>query len=265
MKNFKDVAFEAAHAAADILMSRFGELEQADVQSKQQFDFVTEVDKASEERIIHVIRDTFPEHQIYAEESHRQEGGSHRWIIDPLDGTTNYIHGVPIFSVSIALQVNQTMVLGLVYDPNRDEMFYGETGKGAFLNDQPIRVSDVSTPELALLATGYPFRVKHHIDVYQRSFKELFHHVSGIRRAGSAALDLAYIACGRYDGFWELDLKPWDIAGAMVVLQEAGGSITDFAGGDAMLHTGNTIASNRLLHPMLVDIVKRVFQGTVDK
>ncbi len=265
MKNYKQVAFEAAHAAADILMNHFGTLEQADVQTKNQFDFVTEVDKQSEQRIIQVIHDTFPDHQIYAEESHRQEGGAYRWIIDPLDGTTNYIHGVPIFSVSIALEVDKKVVLGLVYDPTRKEMFYGETGKGAYLNDQPIRVSDISDPKVALLATGYPFRVKHHIDVYQRSFKELFHHVSGIRRAGSAALDLAYIACGRFDGFWELDLKPWDIAGALAVLLEAGGTITDFAGGNDMLKTGNTIASNSKLHPMMLEIVQQVFRGVVDK
>ncbi len=265
MNKYKEVALQAAYAAADILMDHFGELEQSDVQTKNKFDFVTEVDKQSEQRIIQVIHDTYPDHQIYAEESHRQEGGQYRWIIDPLDGTTNYIHGVPIFSVSIALEVNNELVLGLVYDPTRQELFYGERGNGAFLNDQPIRVSNISDPEVALLATGYPFRVKHHIDVYQRSFKELFHNVSGIRRAGSAALDLAYIACGRYDGFWELDLKPWDIAGAMVVLLEAGGTITDFSGGDQVLFTGNTVASNGKLHPMMLDIVRNVFRGVVDK
>ncbi len=259
------LAVRAARQAGTLLMNSFGQLTHDQIETKNKFDFVTEVDKASEKKVIEMIKTRYPDHKIFAEETTRDKTGGFRWIIDPLDGTTNYIHGVPIFSVSIGLELDGDIMLGAVYDPTRDEMFYAEKGKGAYLNETPIRVSKISDPAVALLATGYPFRVKHYIDSYQESFKRIFHNVSGIRRAGSAAIDLCYIAAGRYDGFWELDLHAWDIAASYVILQEAGGTITDFAGGGEVLQTGNTVASNSLVHAHILDIVKDVFNGIVDK
>ncbi len=265
MKSFKNIAIEAADKAGHFLREHFGNIRQADIESKEQFDFVTHVDKGAEDIIIKTIHERFPEHQIFAEESQKDEHGEFRWIIDPLDGTTNYIHGVPTFCVSIGLEHNGEMIVGVVYDPIRDEWFVAEKAKGAFLNDQRIRVSDIADPQRALLATGYPFRIKSLLDVYQESFKNLFLQVSGIRRAGSAAIDLCYIACGRYDGFWELDLSPWDIAAAWLILEEAGGTLTDFAGGRDAFETGNTIASNSALHPFLLENVQHAFKGIVEK
>lgn len=264
MKNFKAVAVAAARKAGALLMENLGKLTREEINSKMRFDFVTKIDTDSEELIVDMIRTAFPDHTFLAEESHRDESGDYRWIIDPLDGTTNYIHAMPIFSVSIALQIRSELALGVVYDPTRDELFYAEKGGGAFLNGCPIHVSTIENPETALLATGYPFRVKHLLELYQRSFNRLFMQVSGIRRAGSAALDLSYVACGRFDGFWELDLKPWDIAAAAVILSEAGGLLTDFAGGGDVLRTGNTVASNGRLHPMMMEIIRDVFAGKID-
>jgi len=259
------VAVNAAKEAGAMLLDNLGRLSPGEINTKMRFDFVTKMDMEAERMIVEKIRAAFPDHTFYAEESHRDEGGDFRWIIDPLDGTTNYIHAVPIFSVSIGLQIHGQLVLGVVYDPNRDELFHAVKDGGAFLNQHKIKVSTVEKLDVALLATGYPFRVKHHLEVYQRSFNALFMQVSGIRRAGSAALDLCYVACGRFDGFWELDLRPWDIAAAQVILEEAGGMITDFSGGDQVLLTGNTIASNGIIHSKITQDIKNVFSGIVDR
>jgi len=260
-----EIAVKAARHAGELLMKSFGKLTHEQIETKKKFDFVTEVDKASEQLVIDLIKSHFPDHKFYAEETRRDESGGYRWIIDPLDGTTNYIHGMPVFSVSIGLEHDSDVILGVVYDPTRDELFYAEKGKGAFLNDIPIHVSKIAKPEFALLATGYPFRLKDYIDLYQESFKQLFSKVSGVRRAGSAAIDLCYIACGRYDGFWELGLNAWDIAASYVILREAGGTITDFGGTDDVMKTGNTIASNTLLHDVILETVRNVFAGHVEK
>jgi myo-inositol-1(or 4)-monophosphatase len=265
IETYKAVAVAAARKAGVLLMENFGKLSREEINSKMRFDFVTKIDTTSEELIVEMIRAAFPDHTFLGEETHRDEGGEYRWIIDPLDGTTNYIHALPIFSVSIALQIRGKMALGVVYDPTRDELFYGEKGGGAYLNAHPIHVSTIENPETALLATGFPFRVKHLFELYQQSFNRLFLQVSGIRRAGSAALDLCYVACGRFDGFWELDLKPWDIAAASVILSEAGGLLTDFAGGGDVLRTGNTVASNTMLHPMMMETIRDVFAGQIDR
>jgi myo-inositol-1(or 4)-monophosphatase len=259
------IAARAAYEAGNILMANLGKLTHADIETKLKSDFVTTVDKKSEECIINIIRDHFPDHKIYAEESLRQPSGGYRWIIDPLDGTTNFIHGVPIFSIAIGVEYDGDIILGVVYDPTRDELFYAEKNKGTSLNNKSIRVSQVKQAELALLATGYPFRVKEYLNLYQESFKRLYQQVSGIRRAGSAALDLCYVACGRFDGFWELGLQAWDIAAASIIIKQAGGQLTDFSGGENMLETGNTIASNSYLHPMILQIIKDVFSGKVER
>ena len=263
--DFGQIAVQAARRAGALLMESYGKISHSQVETKEKSDFVTKADKESEQLIIDLVHSKYPDHKIYAEETVQQEIGGYRWIIDPLDGTTNYIHGVPVFSVSIGLELDGEIILGVVLDPNRDELFYAEKGAGAFLNNKPIHVSGIAQPEMALLATGYPFRMKDYIDLYQESFKQLFAQVSGIRRAGSAAIDLCYIACGRYDGFWELGLHAWDIAASKVILAEAGGRITDFGGGEFVLHTGNTVASNSHLHDDILAVVKNVFQGIIDK
>jgi len=263
--NIKETALYAAKKAGEILKENFNQLSASDIDRKAQFDYVTRVDTACEKKIVDIIHQNFPEHNILAEENERAESGGYRWIIDPLDGTTNYIHNVPIYSVSIAVEHDGEIILGVVYDPSREELFTAEKGQGAYLNNQPISVSDIKAPDMALFATGYPFRVKHLIDPYQESFKQLFMQISGIRRTGSAALDFCYIACGRYDGFWELDLHPWDLAAGYLILEEANGHMSDFAGKGKMLETGNTIASNGHLHNFIVNTVQNVFRGVVDQ
>jgi len=262
----KQTAIEAARLAADIQLKHLGSITGGDVGHKQQFDFITHVDRESESAIIELIHSRFPEHAIFAEESAKDEAvGDYRWIIDPLDGTTNYIHAYPVFSVSIALEYKGEIILGVILDPTRNDLFHAEKGKGAFLNDKSIRVSEISDPGHCLLATGFPFRIKDYIDLYLESFKRMFLKMSGIRRLGSVALDFAYLACGRCEGFWEIGLSPWDIAAGSLIIQEAGGMITDFSGGDEHIWTGNVVASNGKIHNQILEIVTDVFKGTIDK
>jgi len=261
----KQTAIRAAFEASKILKENFGRITSTQIDLKRQFDFVTFVDKGAEKKIIDVIRKEYPDHKFYAEESDKDESGGYRWIIDPLDGTTNYIHGYPVYSVSIALEYNKDIILGVIYDPSRDELFTAEKGRGAALNDKPIRVSTVTDPALSLLTTGFPFRSKNYIEFYLESFKRLFHKVSGIRRIGSVALDFAYLASGRCEGFWEIGLSPWDIAAGYLIVSEAGGLMTDFAGEDDPVWTGNVIASNGHLQETIIEVVKDVFAGTIEK
>ena len=260
-----NVAIEAAKQAGKILMENLGTLKSSQIDSKQQFDFVTEIDKKSERKIIEIIKTAFPEHKIFAEETQKDEKGGYRWIIDPLDGTTNYIHSYPMFSVSIALEYEGEIILGVVYDPSREEYFTTEKGKGAFLNGQPISVSNITDPSMAIFSTGFPFRIKDSIDLYLASFKALFFKISGIRRCGSAALDFAYIAAGRCDGFWEIGLSPWDVAAGYLLIKEAGGKMTDFAGGQEFFETGNVVATNGHFHDEIVSTVQKVFKGKIDR
>ncbi|MBN2410413.1 inositol monophosphatase [candidate division KSB1 bacterium] len=261
----KNIAIKAALAASKILKENFGRITSTQIDLKRQFDFVTFVDKSSEQEIIRIIREQYPDHKFYAEESDKDESGGYRWIIDPLDGTTNYIHGFPAFSISIALEYNKEIILGVIYDPMREELFVAEKGKGATLNDKTIRVSDIADPALSLLTTGFPFRAKNYLELYQESFRQLFLKMSGIRRIGSVALDFSYLACGRCEGFWEIGLSPWDIAAGYLIIREAGGLMTDFAGEDCPVWTGNVVASNGHLHEAIIRVVKDVFAGTIDK
>ncbi len=259
-------AVTAARLAGDIILKNLGRLSTADIQTKQAFDFVTKVDRWSEAVIMKTIREKFPNHLFLSEETLQQKGnGDYRWIIDPLDGTTNFIHGFPIFSVSVALEYQSEIVLGVVFDPLRDENFHAIKGSGAFLNNDKIRVSDTVNLENSLIATGFPFRRKEMISSYLDAFKKIFEKVSDIRRAGSAAIDLAYIAAGRTEGFFELNLSPWDIAAGSLLIKEAGGSITDFDGGDQYLSTGNVVAGNNGIHPEILKIIKQVFHRVVEE
>jgi myo-inositol-1(or 4)-monophosphatase len=246
-------------------MDNLGKVSEDQIELKKKFDYVTIVDKQSEKKIIETIHKYYPHHKIYAEESVKEGGGEFRWIIDPLDGTTNYIHGHPVFAVSIAVEYRHEIIVGVVYDPCRDELFVAEKGKGAFLNDRPIHVSALTDPTVGLLGTGFPFRVKHHLDLYLHSFRDLFLQYSGIRRMGCVAIDFCYIACGRYDGFWEINLSPWDVAAGALVIKEAGGLITDFAGGDNAIWSGNVVASNGKIHNTILDAVRHAFTGHIDE
>jgi myo-inositol-1(or 4)-monophosphatase len=263
---FLKTAVSAARLAGDIITKNLGHLSQSDVQAKQAFDFVTKVDRWSESVIVQVVREKFPSHLFLTEETLKQEDtGDYRWIIDPLDGTTNYIHGYPVFSVSIALQKESEIVLGVVFDPLRDELFHAVRGEGSFLNNKKIRVSETQDMGRSLIATGFPFRSKEMIDIYLKGFRSVFDDVSDLRRAGSAAIDLSYVAAGRIEGFFELNLSPWDMAAGSILITEAGGKITDFGGGSDYLSTGNVVAGNIGIQKELLTKVQRVFRGTVNR
>ena len=259
-----ETATRAAMLAGEVIQKKLGSISKSDIDVKQASDFVTKVDRESEELIINTIRRNFPDHNFLAEES-LKESGRHLWIIDPLDGTTNFIHQYPVFSVSIALKFEGEVILGVVYDPMRQELFTAEKGNGAFLNGNPFKISPITDLAESLIATGFPFRKKEIIDDYLKLFRNIFDQVSDIRRAGSAAIDLAYVACGRCDGFFEIGLSPWDIAAGSILIKEAGGIITDFSGGDEHLITGNVVAAAAKLHGKLLKEIKDVFSETISR
>jgi len=237
-----NIAIRAARNAGNILLRYFEHVDSLKVTSKGLNDFVSEVDKASEQAIIETLRKAYPDHAILAEESGQHDGNDFQWVIDPLDGTTNYLHGFPQFSVSIALKYKGVLEHGLVYDPLREEMFTASRGQGAQLNDRRIRVSSRKGLDGALLGTGFPYRDQSQLDAYLGMFRALIKDSAGIRRPGSAALDLAYVAAGRLDGFWELGLAEWDLAAGALLVKEASGVVSDIAGGERYLETGNVIA-----------------------
>jgi myo-inositol-1(or 4)-monophosphatase len=258
MRDYLIVAMEAAQEAGKIIKERIGTITDNEITQKSISDYVTEVDVLSEKTIIIRIKNHFPEHQIMAEESSNDyKKAEYLWIIDPLDGTTNFIHGFPVFAISIALMKKGEIVLGVVYDPLKNELFYAEQGSGAFLNGKRIHVSSIKEPAFSLIATGFPFRNKQFIPSYIKIFQSLLYSVSDLRRAGAAAIDLAYVACGRVDGFFEFALSPWDIAAGVVLIKEAGGVVSDFEGGDGYLKTGNIIGGNQIIHTFLSDKIKK--------
>ena len=239
------IAQRAALSASRILLRHFDHLDRLTVTTKQRSDFVSEADLQAEREIIQTLRKTYPNHGILAEESGEQPGqDEYQWIIDPLDGTTNFLHGVPHFAVSIAFRHKNRLEASLVYDPIRQEMFIASRGESAQMNDRRIRVSNVAPLETALLGTGFPFRHPQHQPAYLNFFNALMGRCLEIRRAGAASLDLAYVAAGRLDGYWEIGLKPWDIAGGALLVLEAGGLVGDFAGGNDFLQSGNIVAGN---------------------
>lgn len=261
MKEPLQVALEAANLAGKIIREKIGSITTEDITRKSISDYVTEVDFDSEKTIIEHIKKYFPHHQIMAEESSNSyKKAEYLWIIDPLDGTTNFIHGFPIIAISIALMCKGEFIIGVVYDPTRDELFYAEKGKGAFLNNRKIKVSSLTDPSLSLIATGFPFRNKQYIDSYLKIFRELFYSVSDLRRAGAASIDLAYVACGRVDGFFEFALSPWDIAAGILLIKEAGGVVSDFEGAEEYLKTGNIVAGNPVIHQFLVEKIKNTLK-----
>jgi len=247
-----NTAIRAARRAGTIIMRHLDRLERVAIETKGRADFVTEVDRMAEAEIISVLHSAYPNHAILAEETGAQEGNEYRWIIDPLDGTTNYLHGFPQFSVSIALQHKGKLEQAVVFDPHKNELFTATRGQGAQLNERRMRVSNVGELERALLGTGFPFRSNEHLDVWLNTLRALLPLTSGVRRPGSAALDLAYVACGRYEGFWEFGLNPWDMAAGCLLVQEAGGIVTDFLGEQRFLETGHIVAGNARIHEAML-------------
>ncbi len=239
------IAKRAALSASRILLRHFDQLERLTVTEKRPSDFVSEADVQAEQEIIQILRKTYPNHGILAEESGEQSGQDEsQWIIDPLDGTTNFLHGIPHFAISIAFRHKNRLEAGLVYDPIRQEMFTASRGEGAQINDRRIRVSGINTLENALLGTGFPFRHPRHQPAYLQFFNSLFGKCVEIRRAGAASLDLSYVAAGRLDAFWEMSLQPWDIAAGALIVQEAGGLVSDFSGGNDFMKSGHIVAGN---------------------
>ena len=259
-----EVAVRAARAGGKILTERFGTLQRNEIQKKGKYDWVTDVDRTSEQIILRILRSSFPEHSIRAEESGISPSGSAwQWLVDPLDGTVNYMHGFPMFAVSIALAHQGKLEVGVVFDPLRKELFTAQRGKGAWLNGKKIRVTQSRTFEDVLLSTGFPFRAKDQMDLYLASFRRVFRETGSIRRAGSAALDLSYVACGRMDGFWEMALSPWDMAAAALLIREAGGTVTDFFGEDRFLENGHILAGNPAIQKQLLRILQPIFRGKI--
>jgi len=250
-----NTAIKAARSAGKIIMRHSHELDRLTIETKGRNDFVSQVDQRAEAAIIDVIRKTYPEHAILAEESGRHSGDEFEWIIDPLDGTTNYLHGYPQFAVSIAVHHREKPYQAVVFDPARDELFTASRGGGAQLNDRRIRVSSVGLLDSALLATGFPFKSMAFLESWIETFRVLLPRTSGVRRAGSAALDLAHVACGRLDGFWEFGLKPWDMAAGCLLIEEAGGRVGDFAGKNNFLVSGNLVAGNPKIYEEVLRLI----------
>ncbi len=257
-----EAAVKAARIGGEVVM-RYRGKKLTRVAEKGMNDFVTEVDQASQDAIVSFLRREYPQHSILAEEQAAHEGTSdYRWIIDPLDGTTNFIHDYPCFAVSVGLWRGDEGLAGAILDPVSGELFQAQRGAGAWLGDERITVSDATGLKGSLLVTGFPFREIERLDDYLISFAEIFRRSAGVRRDGSAALDLCYVACGRLDGFWERGLAPWDLAAGAVILEEAGGTITDYRGKAGYLESGNVIAAPSGVHAELMETL-RSHRGSV--
>ncbi|HEX8650743.1 MAG TPA: inositol monophosphatase family protein [Pyrinomonadaceae bacterium] len=256
MLNF---AIQAARDAGQILAERFGRAIQ--ITHKGDIDIVTEADLAAERLIVERIRSYYPRHAILAEESGaslaiNDQQSELKWVIDPLDGTTNYAHGYPCFCVSIALEHQGRIEIGVIYDPVRDEVFAAERGYGATLNGRSIRVSEIDDLNRAMLCTGFPYDVRERGD-FARHFSNFIMHAQAVRRDGSAALDLAYVACGRFDGFWEEGLRPWDVAAGVLLVEEAGGRVSRYDGSAFDIYTPPIMVSNGLVHEAMMEVLKK--------
>ncbi|HYC38636.1 MAG TPA: inositol monophosphatase family protein [Usitatibacter sp.] len=251
-----NTAVKAARKAGSIITRASFDIDKLTVRRKQQNDFVSEVDNAAEDAIISVLKDAYPDHGFLGEEGgYRDKDAEYLWVIDPLDGTTNFLHGFPQYCVSIGLLHKGTLSQAVVFDPNRNELFTATKGAGAYLNDRRIRVSRTDKMEDALLGTGFPFREIVNVDDYLRMLRNAMKTCSGVRRPGAAALDLAWVACGRIDGFWEIGLSPWDMAAGALLVREAGGLVGDLAGEDKFLDTGRIVAANGKLFAALLKLL----------
>lgn len=261
LKPYLEIAQKAALQAGVVLKEHFGKVSPSMISEKAKNDYVTDVDKKSEAIIKNLLCSHFKDHDILAEESTPERYSSpFRWIIDPLDGTLNYIHGLPSFAISIALEIEGELAVGLIYEPLREIVYSAVKDMGAFKNGCRMQVSSAGVLSASLIATGFPFRIKDVIDTYLKAFRGLFMRATGIRRCGSACLDLAYTADGVFGGFFEIGLSPWDVAAGALIVKEAGGVVTDFTGGNLFLKSGNVIAGSGGVHAEMLEIIQKVFQ-----
>jgi len=252
MQALLNTAVQAARRAGDAAAGYFNRSERLDIRAKARNEFVTQVDEAAEDLIIDTIRKRYPDHAFLGEERGAQGRGDFVWVIDPLDGTTNFVHGFPVFAVSIALKVRDQLEVGVVYDPMRQELFTAIRGAGAQLEGRRIRVASRTSLEGALIGTGFPYRANAKwMDTYLEMLRRVLEETAGIRRPGAAALDLAYLAAGRLDGFWEFGLQPWDLAAGTLLIREAGGIISELHDDGDFLETGNVCAGNAKVHDAL--------------
>ena len=258
-----NVMIAAARKTARALKRDFGELEKLQVSLKGPANFVSSADRRAEETLYQELSKARPGYGFLGEEGGAREGAdkSHRWIVDPLDGTSNFLHGIPQFAIAIALEREGVVVAGLVYNPATDDMFIAERGKGAFMNEQRIRVAGRKRLADALIACGLPHRGRGDLALAGRETAAMQEQVAGLRRFGAAALDLAWVAAGRLDGYWERDLKPWDMAAGLILVREAGGFVSDCDGGDAMLAKGHIVAGNEAIQKELLRVLKEAGKG----
>ncbi len=254
----KQLAIEAAVEAGQFLKRNVGKIQQIDRKFGQETNLVTEIDRKAEEMIIEKIRKRYQHHDFLGEEfgGHGTES-EYKWIIDPLDGTTNFTHGLPIFCVSIGLEHNGEIILGVVYDPNLEELFTAEKSKGAYVNNKRLRVSGTTKMSESLLVTGFPYDIQSKTDSILVHFENFLKEAQAVRRLGSAALDLCYVAAGRFDGYWENSLNPWDMAAGVLMVQEAGGKCTDLRGFPSTIYQKPVLATNGLIHEQMVEVLKR--------
>ncbi len=260
MDDILSLAIQCAKESGRI--QRYSYQKQFDIRYKGEINIVTDVDMACQERIVGLIRSAFPDDVVISEEQENSfSAPGNRWIVDPLDGTTNYAHGYPFFCTSVAYETQRGVEVGVVYNPIFDELFYAVRGRGAFLNGEQVRVSVVSEMKRALLSTGFPYDLPTNRRNNIANFLRFLYEAQAVRRDGSAALNLSYVACGRFDGHWELKLNPWDLAAGALIVQEAGGTVTDLQGGPFNLYRGDILASNGIIHSRMAGILKEVEEG----
>lgn len=263
---FLNTAIEAAHKGGDLLMKYRDRVDSIPVERKARGDYASEIDRACEATIRTELKRRYPEHAVVGEEDGKSGDSDHVWLIDPIDGTSNYLRGIPHYAISIALVIKGRVEHGVVYDPVRDELFAASRGEGTTLNNRRVRVSGRKTLSGAVLGAAFPFRQRRLMPPYLEMFNALFEEVEDVRRAGAASLDLAYVACGRLDGYWELALKPWDVAAGALLVQEAGGVVMDIAGGDRWLQSGHILAAPfKLITPMRKAIEPHLTESLIAK
>jgi myo-inositol-1(or 4)-monophosphatase len=257
LESYLDAAVVAARAAASVIREGAATRAALVIERKNANDFVSAVDRGAERVIIDTLTARFPDHAINAEESGEAGQSTHTWLIDPLDGTTNFLHGFPHYCVSIALRVGEEVMVGVVHDPTSGRMFTAVRGRGAFLDGMRISVANRPGLREAMIGTGLPFRDWRYLDDYMASLRQIMQRCAGVRRPGAAALDLAYVAAGFLDGHWEKGLNPWDVGAGSLLIQEAGGVVTTFSGGDGFLDSGHIVAGAPGVHAELVDVLAR--------
>jgi myo-inositol-1(or 4)-monophosphatase len=252
------IAVEAAKEAGRYLKYSVGKVKSIEMKQGEERNLVSEIDKTSEAKIISIIKRHYPNHAILAEESGASSpSADYKWVIDPLDGTTNFLHGLPIFCVTIAIEYKAEIVAGVVYDPNLEELFTAEKGSGAYCNGKRMRVTQTSDLMSSLLVTGFPYDIAQNPDNAVGHFVNFLMEGQGLRRLGSAALDLSYIAAGRFDGFWEVNLNPWDMAAGVLFVHEAGGKVTDFSGVPSSIYNKQVLATNGSIHDAMLQVLKK--------